>query len=166
MTTFKQLTVFWPRRTSLTTPTYPLRGLPSFVITTCVPIHGTLSALDKESSAFSADGMRKKGTVANFNQLTWHSCRCKTNQWISMYYVSTGIRIKYTFVSSLEIEILPFSLYSRRWAVSSKMLSTQPIAPLDGPLVTQTKSQDEKALRTSYQETTSIPSFEARSTSK
>src|SRR5271156_1635655 len=81
-------------------------------------------------------------------------------------YISAGIRIKLTFVSSLEVEILPFSLYSRRCAVSCEMRSTQPIIPLDRPLVTQTKSPVEKALRTLYQETTSIPSFEARSTSK
>jgi len=40
---------------------------------TCVPIHGTLSALDKESSAFNVDDVFKKGTVANFNQLIWKS---------------------------------------------------------------------------------------------
>jgi len=44
---------------------------------TCVPIHGTLSALDKGSSAFNVDGLFKKGTVANFNQLIWKSYRCK-----------------------------------------------------------------------------------------
>jgi hypothetical protein len=43
----------------------------------CVPIHGTLSALDKELSAFNVDDVFKKGTVANFNQLIWKSDRYK-----------------------------------------------------------------------------------------
>src|SRR6202522_3583563 len=77
MITFRPLAVSWPRRTSLTMPTYPLRGFPSFIIMTCVPIHGTLSVLHKESSAFNVDGLFKKGTVANFNQLIWKSYRCK-----------------------------------------------------------------------------------------
>src|SRR5882762_620298 len=46
------------------------------------------------------------------------------------------------------------------------MRSTQPIVPLNGPLVTLTKSPAEKTLRTLYQETTSVPSLVARSTSK
>ena len=46
------------------------------------------------------------------------------------------------------------------------MRSTQPIVPLNGPLMTLTKSPGEKTLRTLYQETTSVPSSVERSTSK
>ena len=62
------LNVSWPQRTSLTMATYPLRGLPCFVIMTFVPIHGALSALDNKSLAFNIDEC-KKGMAINFNQL-------------------------------------------------------------------------------------------------
>ena len=48
--------------------TYPLRGLPCFVIMTFVPIHGMLSALDNESLAFNIDEC-KKWTAVDLNQV-------------------------------------------------------------------------------------------------
>ena len=66
----RPLAVSWPWWTSVTTPVYPLRGSLGFVIMTCVLIHGTRSALDKESLAINVDGECKKGTSINFNQLT------------------------------------------------------------------------------------------------
>ena len=82
-------------------------------------------------------------------------------------YISAGIRIKLTLISSsLEAETLPFSLYSRRWTLSSMMRSTHPIVPLDGLLVTLTKSPAEKSLWTLNQEMASTPSSVARSTYK
>ena len=62
--------------------TYPLRGLPCFVIMTFVPIHGTLSVLDNESLALNV----KKGWP--FISTNWDEILTAVRQTNGSVYIS------------------------------------------------------------------------------
>ena len=67
--------------------TYPLRGLPCFVIMTFLPIHGTLSALDNESLAFNIMNVKKGRPSISTNWDEIHTAVRQTNGsvYISWY---------------------------------------------------------------------------------